>query len=135
MAPAPDNWMDAPQTPGDWSYSREGTGTLASFGAARSEARFVIRCDANTRRIALARPGTATGSVPMRILTETSERLLTAQPSSGSLPLVGVTLAASDPLLDAMAFSKGRFAVETGGMETLYLPSWTEVTRVIEDCR
>ena len=44
-------------------------------------------------------------------------------------------LPARDPLLDAMAFSKGRFAVEVAGLPTLYLPSWIEVSRVIEDCR
>jgi len=33
-----------------------------------------------------------------------------------------------------MALSKGRFAVETQGLETLYVPAWPEMTRVIEDC-
>jgi hypothetical protein len=42
---------------------------------------------------------------------------------------------AQDPLLDAMAFSKGRFAVESAGLATLYVPPYPEVTRVIEDCR
>lgn len=71
----------------------------------------------------------------MRIRTETTERLLTANPSSDGRPLLIVELAAQDRLLDAMAFSRGRFAVETGGLPTLYLPAWAEVTRVIEDCR
>jgi len=34
-----------------------------------------------------------------------------------------------------MAFSRGRFALETAGQETLYLPSWPEISRVVEDCR
>ncbi|MEL6878174.1 MAG: hypothetical protein AAGL68_08770 [Pseudomonadota bacterium] len=50
-------------------------------------------------------------------------------------PLVAAELDANDPLLDAMAITKGRIAVETAGMPTLYLPAWAEVTRVIEDCR
>jgi hypothetical protein len=45
------------------------------------------------------------------------------------------TLQASDPFLDAIAFSKGRFAVEVPGAPTLYIPSYPEITRVIEDCR
>ncbi len=49
--------------------------------------------------------------------------------------LLAITLNARDPLFDAMAISKGRFAVEVGGEATLYVPSWPEVTRVIEDCR
>jgi hypothetical protein len=44
-------------------------------------------------------------------------------------------LAAGDRLLDAMAYTKGRFAVEAGGMEALYVPAWPEVVRVIDDCR
>jgi hypothetical protein len=34
-----------------------------------------------------------------------------------------------------MAFSRGRFAIETAGLPTLYVPSWPEVSRVVEDCR
>jgi hypothetical protein len=40
-----------------------------------------------------------------------------------------------DPLLDAIALSKGRFAIETDGLPNLILPTWAEVSRVIEDCR
>jgi len=70
--------------------------------------------------------------VSMRVLTETTSRVLDAAPDGGS---VAAVLPARDPLLDAMAFSKGRFAVEVAGLPTLYLPSWIEVSRVIEDCR
>ena len=38
-------------------------------------------------------------------------------------------------LLDAMAFSRGRFAIDVNGLPSLYLPAWPEVGRVIEDCR
>ena len=55
-----------------------------------------------------------------------------ADPVAGAL---AVTLDARDPLLDAMAFSRGRFAIEVAGQPALYLPSWSEVGRVIEDCR
>lgn len=71
----------------------------------------------------------------MRILTETTTRLLDAQqtgPHSGDFVVV---LSPRDSLLDAIALSRGRFAVEMAGLPTLYLPSWAEVSRVIEDCR
>jgi hypothetical protein len=71
----------------------------------------------------------------MRIRTETAERLLTANSQSDGRPMLVATLQARDPLLDAIALSRGRFAVETGGLETLYLPAWPEITRVVEDCR
>ena len=87
------------------------------------------------RTITLSRAGRVNGMVPMRILTETATRILTAQNTGGQLPMVATTLNANDRLLDAMALSKGRFAVEVPGLPTLYIPSWAEVTRVIEDCR
>lgn len=126
--PAPENWMDAPRTPGDWSY-RAGTAVYGLPGAAPV---FTFACDRLNGRIALRRTGSASGPVPMRVLTETATRLLDAIPAGGTL---SVTLPARDPLLDAMAFSKGRFGIEVPGTATLYLPSWTEVSRVIEDCR
>ena len=46
-----------------------------------------------------------------------------------------ITFNVRDPLLDAMAFSRGRFMVEMGGAQTLVLPAWSELGRVIEDCR
>lgn len=135
LTPAPENWMDAPRTPGDWTYVQSGTRSHAAYGPANSEAEFVIGCDKATRTIHLVRAGPAQGSIPMRILTETADRMLSAQASHDGFAVVTATLPANDRLLDAMAFSKGRFAVEVPGLETLYLPSWAEVSRVIEDCR
>lgn len=134
-APAPENWMDAARTPGNWSYRSTSGGSMALYGEAQTDARFSIRCDASARSVTLMRAGNAPGTVPMRILTETAERTVNAQPTGGELPYLAVSVPARDPILDAMALTKGRFAVETSGMPTLYLPAWAEVTRVIEDCR
>jgi len=141
-----DNWLDAPQTPGDWRYTAEDPVTQATFvaGAGTPNARLTIICDLGTRRVGIARALEATGApsgpAEMRIRTETIDRLLQAQPQpqprarmQGTAPLA--ELAASDPLLDAMAFTKGRFAVETAGEQTLYVPAYPEISRVIEDCR
>lgn len=49
--------------------------------------------------------------------------------------IVATRVDADDPILDAMAITKGRFAIETPGLPTLYIPAWVEVSRVIEDCR
>lgn len=124
--------MDAPRTPGDWSYRGGMTRSAATYGAGGGDPVFTLACERAAGRITLVRAGAVSGPVPMRVLTETATRLLDATPSDGD---VAVTLSARDPLLDAMAFSKGRFAVEVSGLATLYLPSWTEVSRVIEDCR
>ncbi len=135
-----DDWLDAPATPGDWRYGAQGGGaTQASFGGGAGQTRLTLRCDLASRRVALAltRAGDASGPLQsgpaqLRIRTEFAERLLEARPADGA---VTAELAASDPLLDAIAFTKGRFAVETAGQEPLYVPAYPEISRVIEDCR
>lgn len=137
VTPTFDNWMDAPQTPGDWTYTAEPGETLAVFGTGRTDdtVDLILRCDLATRRVGIARAGTAAGQVEMLVRTETQDRRLTASPTNGNRALIVAELAASDPLLDAMAFSKGRFAVNVAGVDPVYVPAWPEVTRVIEDCR
>ncbi|NYF30459.1 hypothetical protein [Sphingopyxis sp. JAI108] len=44
-------------------------------------------------------------------------------------------LPSRDPRLDRIAFSRGRFALETPGGGALTLPVQSEIGRVIEDCR
>ena len=128
--------QDAPRTPGDWFYKRMGNATYAVYGASDRDFVFVMRCDLAARTIALGRVSAQAAARPLRIRTETAERTLTAVPRQGSIEtLLAVDLAARDPLLDAMALSKGRFAVEAAGETPLYVPSWPEVSRVIEDCR
>jgi hypothetical protein len=136
-APPPQtvNWMDAPATPGDWYYRAEGNRTLALFGGEETEADFILRCERGRGEITLAYAGEADAPLAMRVRTETAERVLTARPDGGALPYLVASLPARDRLFDAMALSKGRFAVEVAGREPLYLPSWAEVTRVVEDCR
>ncbi|RKF21857.1 hypothetical protein D6851_07530 [Altericroceibacterium spongiae] len=127
-----DNWMDAPQTPGDWSYRQSGTGSVASFGENPSAPVFSLRCDRASETVSLIRAGQAGTAVPMQIQTETAQKSFRAAPVADGLQ---ARLAARDPFLDAMAFSKGRFAVGVSGLPQLFIPAWPEVTRVIEDCR
>lgn len=125
------HWMDAPATPGDWSY-RDGT---ASFGQPGAQPLLTLRCDRPGGAIEIARAGSAVAALQMRVLTEFQDRALDAVPGRGDPATIVARIPAQDPLLDAMAFSKGRFAVEITGVPTLYAPSWAEVTRAIEDCR
>ncbi|WAT17913.1 hypothetical protein OZN62_13505 [Aurantiacibacter sp. MUD11] len=137
VTPTYDNWMDAPRTPGDWSYVAEPAETLAVFGTSRTPegVELLIVCNLDTRRVAIGRKGTAIGQVEMLVRTETANRTLTASPVQSRAPLLVAELAASDPLLDAIAFSKGRFALDVAGVEPIYVPAWPEITRVVEDCR
>lgn len=115
-APAPaaggEDWPDRALTPGEWSYA-DGEARFAGFS---------LRCERGKGRIVLARDG-AGGALRMR--TSYGERTLAS----------GAALPAADPLLDEMAFSRGRFAVETPGADALVIPAWPEPARVIEDCR
>ncbi|WP_338445507.1 hypothetical protein V5F89_10015 [Pelagerythrobacter marensis] len=132
--PSHENWMDAPATPGDWHFRTVDGGSQAVYGPASSEAAFALTCNRAQRAVTLTRAGTANGETTMHIRTETREQTLSASRAGRELPTIAATLPANDPLLAAMAFSKGRFAVETPGLPALYIPSWPEVTRVIEDC-
>jgi hypothetical protein len=128
--------MDAPQTPGDWFYIPEQGASIAAFGPAQRQPLFALRCDMASHAMSIGRTSASTVSQPMTIRTESATRTFSANPTQGSVErLVATSLPAGATFLDANAFSKGRFAVEVAGEPTLYLPSWPELTRVIEDCR
>ena len=134
MAPPPAprvHWRDAAITPGDWRWSDAGGVSSARFG----DGLFELRCERASGSVVLSRSGAAAGPVAATIHTTTQRRTVTAQPYAGPPQVLAITLAAHDDLLDAMAFSRGRFAVEMAGVAPLYLPSWPEVSRVLEDCR
>lgn len=112
---------EAPLTQGDWSYSAATDGSAASFGLAGAPL-FTLRCDSGRRQVSLSVPP---GARPLRVQTSFGQRQLPA----------GAALAAADPLLDEIVFSRGRFAVEAEGAATLIMPTWPEPARVVEDCR
>jgi len=107
-----------PITPGQWTYASTASGSVASFGSAIS-----LRCDRATRTVMISRPSAA--PAVLTIATDTLTR---------TLP-VGGRLLANDPLLDAMAFSRGRMLISGGTGPVLAVPSWPEAARSIEDCR
>jgi hypothetical protein len=112
----------APLTAGSWLYRPTASGSESRFGT-----RFLISCNRASRTVAIQRLDSATSSVgPLVIATDTLAR---------TLPAGGASLRANDPLLDAIAFSRGRFIVTGDGGEMLVLPAWPEAARSIEDCR
>lgn len=129
-APLASDWRDWPRTPGDWRYRNEGGGSVASYAAAGGAPSVTLRCDRAARRIALTRAGE--GGAAMTVRTTSQTRAL---PARNGPQGVTAELAATDRLLDAMAYSRGRFTVEVPPMQPLALPAWAEVARVIEDCR
>lgn len=76
-----------------------------------------------------------TGPTPVTVTTTSTARALTGRPLAGPQGALVVVLPVRDALLDAIVFSRGRFAVEARGLATVYAPTWPEVARVIDDCR
>lgn len=127
------DWRDWPLTPGDWVYRVDGRGSIALFGTPGADALLTLRCDRQTDMLYLSRAGA--DAAPLTLRTSTLSRTLGVQPT-GALPAyVAVALTPRDALLDAMAFSRGRFIVEQAGAATLVVPAYAEVGRVTEDCR
>ena len=117
------NWRVAPATAGSWSWRSLPGGSEAIFQDYRGP-QLVVRCTMATRQVTLIRTG-AIGGAPMVVRTTSVER---------TLPYPAL-LGARDPLLDAIAFSRGRISVEVAGAPRLIVPSWPESARAIEDCR
>ncbi|HEX8486026.1 MAG TPA: hypothetical protein VF643_11645 [Sphingomonas sp.] len=135
--PAPQSrsadWRDWQVTPGVWSYARDARGSIALFGMPGADARLTLRCDVAAQRLYLSRQGAV--AAPLTIRTSTATRSLAAQQTGGQPAYIATALAPGDPLLDAIAFSRGRFVVEQAAVPALVVPAWAEIGRVIEDCR
>lgn len=119
--PASADWRDWPVTPGNWSYAAQSGGTVARYGTSGAAPIFSMTCDLAARQVRLA---TGIGS-DLTVRTSTTARSIPA----------GAAIAAGDPLLDAISFSRGRFVVQQAGTPPLVLPTWTEIDRVTQDCR
>ncbi len=128
--PPSSDWRDWPAAAGNWTYRSDARGSVASFGLRTDAPEFTLRCDGATRQIRLSRRGVTAGAITLR--TSTTLRALTARAEGGEMV---VTLAATDPILDAMGYSRGRFVVEMPPLAPLVVPTWAEVQRVVEDCR
>jgi len=132
-APAPADFSYSPVSPGSWSYRAVAGGSEASFVDGTGSASMLIACGKVTRLVTLSR----ISSVPaasLSIWTSSATRNLASrfdQPSGRVIAQLG----AMDSLLDAMALSRGRFAVSMPGMTALVLPVGAEVDHVVEDCR
>jgi hypothetical protein len=131
---AASGWTDLSVSNGGWQYESDGTISRALFGDNPFRPAMVIACNRGQGWVGIAVRGTPPGPRRMEILTETAQRAMTAA-NQPEVDGVAATLAPGDPLLDAMALSKGRFAVAVEGASMLIVPSYAEVSRVIEDCR
>ena len=135
--PAAPAWEQMAVSPGTWAYRPDPQWPVALFGQPGAQASFAVRCDRALRRILLQRAVRQ----PFDVAAQMTIRSTTAEVSYPTSVLawaptyLTVEIAASEPLLDAMAISRGRILISVSGQTPLVLPSWVELTRVIEDCR
>lgn len=132
-APAIPDMSYATPLPGTWSWSQTAGGSEVTFADAAARLQLTIRCTRLSRFVTIFRPASA-AAPSLSVWTSTQSRSLPAKFDPASARL-SADLPASDPLLDAIAFSRGRFAVGIAGQPPLVVPPWADVARVIEDCR
>jgi hypothetical protein len=128
-APPPADWQAAPLSPGDWSYTPNPATPRATFRSV-GVISFEVSCERG-RAVRLRWTGAQAPAIVLR--TSYGERRL--QVSEVHINMIIVDLPPGDPLLDQIAFSRGRFLVQAEGAQALILPAWPEPARVIEDCR
>jgi len=118
---------------GSWSYARATDGSEAVFRDSAGRPQLMLRCTRSLRRVSLSKPAAAAAPA-LNVWTSSTTRNVAAgfDPAVARLTVV---LASNDPLLDGIAFSRGRFAVSVVGLPALVVPAWAEPVRVVEDCR
>jgi hypothetical protein len=135
-APAPvatTDFSTAPLAPGSWRYGPAPSGSAASFVDATGTSRLVIQCNRSTRQVSISRISTS-AAPSLQLWTDSAARTLPARFEPNAYR-VTAELAASDALLDAIAFSRGRIAASMSGALPLVVPIWAEPARAIQDCR
>ena len=120
--PNPADWDVLPVIEGSWD-----------FDPLRRSARFVDDAGVERASLSCAVPGVSMrismvgdGSPAMMVLTSSTTKTLAAHRGASLLDI-------GDTALDAIAFSRGRFALSAS--QLLVLPVQAEIGRVIEDCR
>jgi hypothetical protein len=118
---------------GNWTYGSTNDGSEATFSNASGQPQLTIRCTRSTRRVAILKA--ASSASPSLWVWTSSEKMSLPATYDSSTSLVSTDLGAYDPLLDAIASSRGRIGFSSSGLEALVVPPWADIARVIEDCR
>lgn len=118
---------------GSWTLAPAPDGSAATFLNASAMPQLTIRCARATRRVLISKPGSV--AVPfLNVWTSTMTRRIPASFDPATARIT-IQIPAYDPLLDALAFSRGRVAIYVADKPALVVAAWPEVARVIEDCR
>lgn len=132
-AKAQADFSHSPVSPGSWVYRAVTGGSEAAFVDGTGTTRMVIACGKVTRLVTLSRISAAPAA-SMSFWTSSVTRNLASRFDQTSGRVIA-QLGAADPLLDSIAFSRGRFAISMPGSPAYVLPAGTEIAHVVEDCR
>ena len=118
---------------GNWTYATATGGSEATFADGSGNPQLWVHCTRATRRVTIAKPASA--AVPfLNVWTSSLTCNVPASFNPATMRLT-IELAAFDPLLDAIASSRGRVGFSIGTQPALVVPPWAEASRVFEDCR
>lgn len=136
-APVARDWKDRPFTAGIWTLVQEPGGPAAQFGHQGAGAAFLIRCMSAAGRVSFSRAGSVPegGAATMTLASTEAAKTFNAANANGVPAYIRSETSASDPHLDSLAFSRGRFLVSISGTEDLVVPSWPEFAHIVEECR
>jgi len=127
------DYSNARAVDGSWSQAPIAGGVEATFRNSAGQPQLFLTCTRATRRVTIARP--ATGAAPfLQAWASSASRNLPASYNPATRR-ISATLTAMDPLLDALALSRGRIAVGVAGQPAIVAPAWGEISRVVEECR
>jgi hypothetical protein len=118
---------------GSWSQAATSGGIEATFRNSAGQPQLYLTCARASRQVLIARPASVAAPF-LQVWTSSASRNLPASFNPATRRL-SATLPAQDPLLDAMAMSRGRIAVGVAGQAAIVTPAWGEITRVVEECR
>jgi hypothetical protein len=133
QAPAPVNIETVHPMSGTWSYQAAQGGSHAAFADASWAQRIILRCNRAARTVSIVRTGVPAAAPTLSIWTTSTARSVPSR--FDATKSLTADLAATDPLLDAIAFSRGRFATAAAGAPMIAVAASPEAARVIEDCR
>jgi hypothetical protein len=123
----------SPVSPGSWVYRAVTGGSEASFVDGTGTTRMVIACGKVSRLVTISRISAAPAA-SLSFWTSSASRNLAARFDQSSGRVIA-QVGAMDALLDALAFSRGRFASLMPGSPALVFPAEPEIAHVVEDCR
>ncbi|RVU03849.1 hypothetical protein EOE18_13365 [Novosphingobium umbonatum] len=129
----PLDWQSAPVAEGHWQLDTGHRPAQARFAAPSQQ--LTAQCSSDHRfvQITLHASHSAPLTPTLAITTSRGQRVLDASLLEGSRLLVNLPV--GEKLLDAIAFSRGRWMVEVPGLAPLILPATPEFGRVVDDCR